>query len=390
LTPTTSTTRIHWLVPLVLAPPLVAAVALAALRPADASWSLAGGLALLLVAGFAVAFRIGSRHPEWVVAGCAFSLVLWPELALRAAGLRFDEAGVIFGIWAPIAARDHPDFFWTLPPERAEVNAEGFPGPDFVIPKPDGVWRMLFFGDSCTQQGFPRGVEARLSADLPGRRFDAVNLGVAGYSSLQGRLVADAWLERLQPDLSVVYFGWNDRWRAFGMSDAERAARRNRPLLRAVLASRLLQMLVRLPMRELPAPLDTPRVSEGEYRENLAAIGELATRAGGRVLLLTAPSSHARRGFPEELVRAKLATSAESSLASWRAYNEVVRELSRERGWPSLDLAAEADLVPDPDAIFVADGIHFTPQGLAWIADRISLAIEPMVAPDGATAGERR
>jgi len=76
-------------VPLVLAPPLVAAVALGALRPADASWALAGGLALAL-----------------------------------AAGLRFDEAGVIFGIWAPIAARDHPDFFWTLPPERPEVNAE--------------------------------------------------------------------------------------------------------------------------------------------------------------------------------------------------------------------------------------------------------------------------
>ena len=376
----TSTTRIHWLVPLVLGPPVAAAVGLAWLRPADASWSLAGGLAALLAGGFAIARLVGGRRPEWVVAGCAFCLVLWPELALRVAGIRYDEAGVIFGIWAPIAARDHADFFWTLPPERPEVNREGFPGPDFVIPKPAGTWRMLFFGDSCTQQGFPRRVAERVAADLPGRRFEAVNLGVAGYSSLQGRLVADAWLERLEPDLSIVFYGWNDRWRAFGMSDAERASRRNRPLLRAVLASRLLQMLVRLPMRELPSPLESPRVSAQEYRENLAAIGDLATREGGQILLLTAPSSHARRGFPEELLRAKLATSAESALASWRAYNEVVTDLARERGWHALDLAARADAAPDPDALFLADGIHFTPRGLEWISGELAGEIEEMLA----------
>jgi lysophospholipase L1-like esterase len=147
-----------------------------------------------------------------------------------------------------------------------------------------------------------------------------------------------------------------------------------------MLSSRLLQMLVRLPMRELPSPLETPRVSAEEYRENLAAIGALATR-DGRVLLLTAPSSHARRGFPAELVKAQLATSGEAAVASWRAYNDVVRALARERGWPLLDLAARADAAPDPDAIFLADGIHFTPRGLAWISDEIARAIEEMLAP---------
>jgi lysophospholipase L1-like esterase len=240
---------------------------------------------------------------------------------------------------------------------------------------------MLFLGDSCTQQGFPEQVALRLASERPDRRFDAVNLGVAGYSSLQGRLVADAWLARLEPDLSVVFFGWNDRWRAFGMSDAERARRRNQPWLRAVLASRLVQMLVRLPMRELPSPLEAPRVTAEEYRENLAAIGLLATRGGGRILLVTAPSSHARRGFPEELVKARLATSADAALASWRAYNEVVRALARERGWPVLDLALRADAAPDPDGLFLADGIHFTPRGLAWISEEIARAALPMLAP---------
>ncbi|HXK24914.1 MAG TPA: hypothetical protein VMS55_19755 [Myxococcota bacterium] len=53
-------------------------------------------------------------------------------------------------------------------------------------------------------------------------------------------------------------------------------------------------------------------------------------------------------------------------------------------------LAALADEAPDPDAIFLADGIHFTPQGLAWIADQIAREIEGMLAQDGATAAGRR
>lgn len=375
-------TRIHWLVPLVVGPPALAAVALAWLRPEHASWTFAGALVLLLALGTGLARVTGARHPEWVVAGCAFCVVLWPELGLRVAGLRFDESGVIFGIWAPIEARDHPDFFWTLPPERAEVNSAGFPGPELVVPRPAGTWRMVFLGDSCTQQGYPARVAERLSAraTAPAPRFEAINLGVAGYSSLQGRLVADAWLERLEPDLTVVFFGWNDRWRAWGMSDAERARRRNQPLLRAVLSSRLLQGLVRLPMRELPSPLATPRVSQDEYRDNLVAIGETAARSGSQVLLLTAPSAHPRRGVPEELVRARLATSAEDALATLRAYNAVVEPLARERGWHVLDLAASADALPDPDAIFLADGIHFTPAGLDWIATQLAVAIEALRA----------
>jgi lysophospholipase L1-like esterase len=377
-----ASTRIHWLVPLVLGPPALAGVLLAWLRPEHASWTLAGALVLLLMLGTALARVVGARHPEWVVAGCAFCVVLWPELGLRIAGLRFDESGVIFGIWAPIEARDHPDFFWTLPPERAEVNSEGFPGSELVVPKPAGTWRMLFLGDSCTQQGFPARVADRLTARAatPEPRFEAINFGVAGYSSLQGRLVADAWLSRLEPDLTVVFFGWNDRWRAWGMSDAERARQRNRPLLRAVLASRLLQALVRLPMRELPSPLEAPRVSLDEYRDNLVAIGEAATRAGSRVLLLTAPSAHPRRGFPEELVRAKLAISAADALATLIAYNDVVAPLAEVHGWHVLDLAARANALPDPDAIFLADGIHFTPAGLDWVATQLADAIEALRA----------
>lgn len=377
-----ASTRIHWLVPLVLGPPALAALLLAWLRPEHASWTLAGALVLLLTLGTGLARVSSPRHPEWVVAGCAFCVVLWPELGLRVAGLRFDESGVIFGIWAPIEAREHADFFWTLPPERAEVNSEGFPGPELVVPKPAGTWRMVFLGDSCTQQGFPARVADRLAAgaSTPSPRFEAINLGVAGYSSLQGRLVADAWLPRLEPDLTVAFFGWNDRWRAWGMSDAERARRRNQPLLRAVLASRLLQALVRLPMRELPSPLEEPRVSRDEFRDNLVAIGEAATRAGSRVLLLTAPSAHPRRGVPEELVRAKLAVSAEDALATLRVYNDVVARVARAHGWHVLDLAASANALPDPDAIFLADGIHFTPAGLAWIASQLTGAIEALRA----------
>ena len=77
-------------------------------------------------------------------------------------------------------------------------------------------------------------------------------------------------------------------------------------------------------------------------------------------------------------------TSAESAVASWRAYNEVVTDLARERGWPVLDLAARAEAAPDLDALFLADGIHFTPRGLDWISGELARAIEQILAAEGA------
>lgn len=364
------------LVFIVLFPPAAAAVALAALRPEDAPWTLAVGLAGLWLCAHVAARRVGERGSHWLIALCAFSLVLWPEMALRSVGFRFERAGtILFGIFRPagtIDARRDPELFWTLPPEVEGVNSHGFIGPEFRIPKPEGVFRIAFFGDSCTQQGFPALVERQLDATgAKDADYEALNLGVAGYSSYQGREVARIWAEPLEPDVGVVYFGWNDHWQAYGQTDAQRGSRRNRIATRLLLTFRTFQLLARVAGPKQPEPLGRERVSLDEYRANLEAIGAAVERGGGRVLLLTAPSAHRRRGVPNELVAQGFAASAEDVVGLHRRYNDVVRELAKQRGWPLLDLEDEVQRLDRFDDVFMADGIHFTQPGLEWIASRI-------------------
>lgn len=356
-------------------PPAACALALAALRPADAAWELAAVLTALAAALLQLA-RMGRFPAQWLLALSASGLILWPEMALRLGGFRFELAGNIFSGVDPIGtieARHDPDLFWTLPPEHPAVNSRGFLGPEFEIPKPPGVYRILFFGDSCTQQGFPSLVERELNSTAsPGLRFEAVNLGIAGYSSWQGRAVAERWGEVLGGDAAFVYFGWNDHWLASGMTDAERARWSQRLRTRLLLSSRTFQASVRFAGPKRPRLLSVPRVDLESYASNLEAIGELAGRGGARIVLITAPSAYQSRGVPDFMVEQGFAASKRDLLIAHHRYNERVRDVARRRGWALLDLEREMEQLEAADELFMADGIHFTQQGLRWIAERIA------------------
>jgi lysophospholipase L1-like esterase len=361
------------LVNAILAPLAWIAIALLA-GGQDVHWGLAGFLAGLWALGFLAA---RSGRGEWVLALVSVGLCVAPEVALRAIGFRWDYAGqIVFGAGSPegtIRAERDPDLFWTLPVDRPDVNSDGFMDGEFVIPKPQGVTRIVFFGDSCTQQGYPSLAGQMLeSARSRPFGFDIVNLAVAGYSSYQGKVLAERWAARLEPDLAVVYFGWNDHWQAIGCTDAERAELGNRMLVGTFTSSRLFQLLVLARGAERPTPSGRVRVSLPEYRANLEAIGERVLAEGSELLLLTAPSAQPIFGVDDELLALGMAVSKQSALDLHRRYNEEVRALARRRHWPLLDLAAKAERLPEPEKIFKSDGIHFTPKGLHWVASHIT------------------
>jgi lysophospholipase L1-like esterase len=343
------------LVNAILAPLALIAIALLA-GGREMHWGLAGFLAGLWALGFLAA---RSGRGEWVLALASVGLCVAPEVALRAIGFRWDYAGhIVFGAGSPegtIRAERDPDLFWTLPVGRPDVNSDGFLGGEFMIPKPQGVTRIVFLGDSCTQQGYPSLVGQMLeSARSRPFGFDIVNLGVAGYSSYQGKVLAERWVARLEPDLAVVHFGWNDHWQAIGSTDAERAEPGNRMLVSSFTSARLFQLLVLAQGARQPTASGRVRVSLPEYRANLEAIGEQVLADGSELLLLTA------------------AVSKQSALDLHLRYNEEVRALARRRHWPLLDLAAKAERLPEPEKIFKSDGIHFTPEGLHWVASHIA------------------
>lgn len=160
--------------------------------------------------------------------------------------------------------------------------------------------KILFIGDSNT---FGFGVEADSTfAEITERLLPgmaAINLGVPGYTSYQGRVVLDEYLPTLRPELIVVSFNFNDRRYAdSGVPDsAERfqalfeqmqhASRDyTEPFEHLYLFKAIRSVMRRVHLLEEPpseyASLDTlrPRVDERAYRDNLTYIAQVVKRAG--------------------------------------------------------------------------------------------------------------
>ena len=337
-------------------------------------WALAGGLASR------------GKPVAWLLVIASFNLmIVAPELTLRGAGFRY-ESNIQFGYPRPEDFTTLvPDefLFWKLAPGPG-VNSMGFPGDEIEMPKPADTYRILFLGNSCTWQGYPTGVKLFLEWDAAGksqRRFDAVSLAVPGYTSYQGRIVAERLAGQVDPDLAVIYYGWNDHWLAYGAVDSEKKARAAHAaptsgwLSRTFAKSRLLQGLAKLRAslgRGENRPLDRPRVSPEEYRENLRAIVGLMKGWGVPVLMITAPTSHPQLGVPSFLIDKRFVPDADYAIRVHRSYNSIVRDVARETGAELVDLEADWAYRPDLDKVFLGDGIHFTSWGNALIAREIA------------------
>jgi lysophospholipase L1-like esterase len=100
---------------------------------------------------------------------------------------------------------------------KASINSLGLRGAEPAIPKPAGMFRILAIGDSLTfgwgvndAETFCALVEAGLNRGQPAQRVDVVNGGVSGYTTRQERTLLSIFGPKLQPDLVLVGFYWND------------------------------------------------------------------------------------------------------------------------------------------------------------------------------------
>jgi lysophospholipase L1-like esterase len=106
-----------------------------------------------------------------------------------------------------------------------EINAKGLRGPEVDWEKPEGVFRVLYLGDSVTfgfgiervEDTFPYRVGGSLERLLE-RPVETVNSGAGGWSPWQQHayLLRDGL--RYQPDLIVVGFVLNDVFEKFSLA----------------------------------------------------------------------------------------------------------------------------------------------------------------------------
>jgi lysophospholipase L1-like esterase len=329
-----------------------------------------------------------SAPRKWLLSlAVLVAAILVPELLLRAVGFEH-RSGVQFGFPDPKRmAFFAPDerLFWKLKPPadpahvRADVdgNSHGFQGPDPAIPKPAGTYRVLYLGDSCTFQGYPwRAAERMRDLKVPAdRTAETVSLAIPGYTSLQGLRAAQDYGVALDPDLVFVFFGWNDHWAAYGAIDSKKDLRPPARVATGLLeTSRLVQATAWLLGRVGKAgrPLEETRVLPDEYRANLTAIAALFSARKVPVVFLTAPTTFYRLGVPQKTVDDHFAKSGEDAIRLHREYNAIVREVAAASGSRLLDLEKECESSPELEKWFLKDGIHFSPAGRDWVADRIA------------------
>ena len=344
-------------------------------------------LVTVLVALLVLTVRLHRRGKptRWIISIAVIQLlVIPPELALRLVDFRY-ESGIQFGYPRPTQfQRFVPDErrFWRLDSKLENVNSLGFPGGEVSSPKPEDVYRILFLGDSVTHNGYPRYVQHFLNDIDRKTRYEAVNLGVAGYSSYQGAVIAADDGLRLEPDLAVVFFGWNDHWLAYGAIDAEKQVDVGESLAQSLVRrvyqkSRILQAFnaisASLSSRS-GNQLEEVRVPEEHYRTNLHKIAETFHSADVPVAFVTAPTSHYSLGVPDYLVQDAFVPDKDFSLRIHRRYNDIVREVAEDTGAHLFDIEVPFALMRPRDlrAVFMNDGIHFTAVGRAVLSQRVA------------------
>ncbi len=308
------------------------------------------------------------------------------ELALRALGYRYSPVALLpprtggdfraaHTLGSAYSVFDD-ELIWRLDGPAAQwLNEQGFRGPLASADRDPRVTLIVALGDSNTagpqreSYHWPGDLSDLANLNVPqGRRVHVVNAAVFGYSSFQG-LRRFRQIARYRPDIVYFSFGSNDAQRV-RLSDADYAKRLERlgwlsrlrlgPPLAAALWDRL--------AADASRPM-THRVPPDQYRHNLEEFVAGARAVDATPVLLTRPyrgSSH----------------DPDYWITYAAAYNEIVREVARDRRVPLVEIA---NALAGRDDLFVDDS-HLRRQGYRLMAEMLVSHLRTL----GVVAGEHR
>jgi lysophospholipase L1-like esterase len=225
-----------------------------------------------------------------------------------------------FYITDGVIPKDHflflrdPCLFWILKSipddEFHAVNSQGFRGREITLQKPKGALRIFCIGDSCTfgigvkyYESYAFILENLLNQQSRKIKYEVVNAGVPGYSSLQGLRHLERDILKYKPDLVIASFGWNDAMEAIFYTDKEQKtphkvimsihsflARSKAYLFLDDIISNLITK-IKLSLYKNTSPSQKlVRVPEKDFRDNLSKIYSLGKHYGFNTIFLNQPS----------------------------------------------------------------------------------------------------
>jgi len=187
-----------------------------------------------------------------------------------------------------------------------KINSDGFRDREYTRAKGKNVFRILCLGDSSTfginmalSKVYHKKLEHRLNKDFGSHnvRFEVINAGAAGYSSLQGLYLYKYKGSKYHPDVVTFYFGINDPVKRFYLSDREIMQSNVPPFIKIVTNNVLLRSasyrvlrkgLLSLGRRDCNSGGENrARVSKEDYKNNILELNRLCKRDGALLILIS-------------------------------------------------------------------------------------------------------
>jgi len=201
----------------------------------------------------------------------------------------------------PILFIKDPVLFWKMAPGKQDINSQGFRDREFNPGKEEGVYRIVCMGDSITfgwpteiDNTYPNTLERLLAERFREKRFEVINAGVPGYTTFQGLLLLENKVAGYDPDLLIIYYGVNDRERAYRQDkDIPRLPPWIADLENFLSRFSFYKLFSRMALRLRYPPgniMVSSRVSPYNYQGNLKKMAALASERGIHTLFVVRPA----------------------------------------------------------------------------------------------------
>lgn len=283
---------------------------------------------------------------------------------------------------------DLEEVFWDY--TVFSTDADGWRNDVPVRARRAGVGRVLCVGDSVTfgyrvpvawpehpdqydrsQLPYPRLLEPRLSAAFG--PTEVISMATPGHTSYQGRALLGRELARLDPDLVVLCFGWND------VDVRPVPDKVSLPTDTAHVLARTAccwsQALTRLAMKAnewrdesrrmegaAPGPVTVvPRVMADDFVNNMLAMVRMAEAHGARAMIIG--TLYQDRSFPEEAAR----------MTAWRT---ALAATAGAAGVPYLEVTELTEAGAPGNKLLFGERIHPSAAGHQILAERVLAFIQ--------------
>ena len=282
------------------------------------------------------------------------------------------------------------NLFWKFRPNQTiqsnffvegiyQINSYGLRDLEFSKEKPGGTFRVICLGNSCTfgwrvksEETYPKQLEKLLNTDLDYKKYEVINAAVTGYSSFQGKRFLREQVLKYKPDIITICYGWNDLLpAAFGIEDKNQKMAPQifldiQNLLGQTEVYRFICGLIlsRFQVKKTGNSAEMiPRVSPGDYANNLLEITLIASKENIPVIFLTTPIASLESFW---------GTGKVSKTHQWhQVYNNVILNLPSSNNLYILDIASVFENRKDVYDDVQNDFIHYNPSGHKLIAENL-------------------